>query len=235
MKMGKNDEAEPIFQEAKEIFMVSDYNRNHPSHLTCLNMMTWFYIDIGVKHPDRPGEYLMGIECDGASYHSARSVRDRDRLRQEILESEGWCIHRIWSTSWFHTRSAEIDRLKSVLEETLDKDRRLYTTVSQETESEVVEEAHHASASQLEEEEKQSSDFLEEALHRFWQEEIQPRFPDRSKSILSEKMVNEFVKGRPITENQWFVKTPQDLRVRIDPKQRNEFLDDILNIIDEYD
>lgn len=45
-----------------------------------------FFIDIGVLHPDYPGEYLLGIECDGAAYHSAKSVRDRDRLRQEILE-----------------------------------------------------------------------------------------------------------------------------------------------------
>lgn len=60
-----------------------------------------FFIDLGVKHPRRPGEYVMGIECDGATYHAAKSVRDRDRLRQEILESLGWKIRRIWSTDWF--------------------------------------------------------------------------------------------------------------------------------------
>jgi very-short-patch-repair endonuclease len=70
-----------------------------------------FRIDIGVYHPHKPGEYLLGIECDGASYHSAKSVRDRDRLRQEILESKGWKIHRIWSTDWFKNRDAEVERL----------------------------------------------------------------------------------------------------------------------------
>ncbi len=60
-----------------------------------------FFIDLAVKDPNRPGRYLMGVECDGASYHSAKSARDRDRLRQEILERLGWTIRRIWSTDWF--------------------------------------------------------------------------------------------------------------------------------------
>jgi hypothetical protein len=67
-----------------------------------------FFIDIGVKNPDRPGEYVLGIECDGASYHSAKSARDRDKLRQAILEDLGWTIHRIWSVDWFNNREREI-------------------------------------------------------------------------------------------------------------------------------
>jgi len=74
-----------------------------------------FRIDIGVCHPANANEYILGIECDGASYHSAKSVRDRDRLRQEILESKGWKIHRIWSTDWFKNREAEIGRLLETL------------------------------------------------------------------------------------------------------------------------
>jgi very-short-patch-repair endonuclease len=70
-----------------------------------------FFIDLGVIHPTKPGVYLLGIECDGASYHSGRSARDRDRLRQEILESHGWKIYRIWSTDWYRSREKEIERL----------------------------------------------------------------------------------------------------------------------------
>jgi very-short-patch-repair endonuclease len=55
-----------------------------------------FFIDLAVKHPTRPGAYMLGIECDGAAYHSSRSARDRDRFRQEILENLGWKIFRIW-------------------------------------------------------------------------------------------------------------------------------------------
>jgi transcription elongation GreA/GreB family factor/very-short-patch-repair endonuclease len=77
-----------------------------------------YRIDIAVKHPDAPGSYLAAIECDGASYHSALSVRDRDRIRQEILESLGWRgrIWRIWSTDWFRTPRQEADKLISFLE-----------------------------------------------------------------------------------------------------------------------
>ena len=70
-----------------------------------------FFIDLAVVDPDVPGRYLLGIECDGATYHSAPSARDRDRLRQEILEAHGWSIHRIWSTDWFQRAQSETDRL----------------------------------------------------------------------------------------------------------------------------
>jgi very-short-patch-repair endonuclease len=79
-----------------------------------------YFLDIAVKDPEMPGRFLMGIECDGASYHSAKSTRDRDRLRQEILENLGWNICRIWSTDWFKNPQAqlepifqELDRLRS--------------------------------------------------------------------------------------------------------------------------
>mgnify|MGYP000037547329 CR=1 FL=1 len=67
-----------------------------------------FYIDLAVIDPGKPGRFLMGIECDGATYHSAKSARDRDRLRQSVLERLGWRIHRIWSTDYFKNPQAEI-------------------------------------------------------------------------------------------------------------------------------
>lgn len=70
-----------------------------------------YFIDLAVRHPTREGTFLLGIEFDGKSYHSGRSARDRDRLRQMTLESQGWKIHRIWSTDWFKNRDAEVDRL----------------------------------------------------------------------------------------------------------------------------
>lgn len=75
-----------------------------------------FFIDLAVADPDRPGRYLLGIECDGASYHSARSARDRDRLRQAVLEDHGWIIHRIWSTDWFQRPAEQLDRAIKAIE-----------------------------------------------------------------------------------------------------------------------
>src|SRR5262249_41596491 len=56
--------------------------------------------------------FVLGVECDGASYHSAKSARDRDRLRQEVLQHLGWKLHRIWSTDWFNNPRREVDRLR---------------------------------------------------------------------------------------------------------------------------
>lgn len=69
-----------------------------------------FFVDLAVVDPESPGRFLLGIECDGASYHRARSARDRDRLRQQVLEGLGWTIHRIWSTDWFRHESRELKR-----------------------------------------------------------------------------------------------------------------------------
>ena len=77
-----------------------------------------YFIDLAVRNPDRRGEFLAAVECDGASYHSGVSVRDRDRIRQEILESLGWKgrIWRIWSADWFRNPKREIERLLAFLE-----------------------------------------------------------------------------------------------------------------------
>jgi very-short-patch-repair endonuclease len=69
-----------------------------------------YRIDFVAKHPKRPGRLVLAVECDGASYHSAYTARDRDRLRQQHLEALGWRFHRIWSTDWFMRRDQEIDR-----------------------------------------------------------------------------------------------------------------------------
>lgn len=70
-----------------------------------------YFIDLAVVDPQRPGRYLLGIECDGAMYHSARAARDRDRLRQTVLEGLHWRLHRIWSTDWFQKPDEELARL----------------------------------------------------------------------------------------------------------------------------
>ncbi len=75
-----------------------------------------FFIDMAVTDPNQPGRYLIGIECDGAAYHSARSARDRDRLREGVLRGLGWRLHRIWSTAWFKSRDREIERLISAIQ-----------------------------------------------------------------------------------------------------------------------
>lgn len=80
-----------------------------------------FFIDIAIRHPEKKGAYLLAVECDGASYHSSANARDRDRLRQAVLESVGWKFHRIWSTDWFRDEKGEIERLKHRIQEVLEQ------------------------------------------------------------------------------------------------------------------
>lgn len=80
--------------------------RSHGYEVTSQVGVAGYRIDLGVRDRDRPGRFAIGIECDGATYHSSRTARDRDRLRQQLLEGLGWRIHRVWSTSWFLTRGA---------------------------------------------------------------------------------------------------------------------------------
>lgn len=75
-----------------------------------------YRIDMAVVDPRAPGRYLLGVECDGASYHSGATARDRDRLRQHILEQLGWRLHRIWSTDWWFDATRELEKLHARLE-----------------------------------------------------------------------------------------------------------------------
>jgi very-short-patch-repair endonuclease len=76
-----------------------------------------YRIDMAIKDPERPGRYLLGVECDGATYHSSVVARDRDRLRQQILEDLGWKIHRIWSTDWVRDPKGCLLRLLQRIDE----------------------------------------------------------------------------------------------------------------------
>ncbi len=82
-----------------------------------------FRIDLGIRHPDLEGAYLAGVECDGATYHSSATARDRDKVREQVLRGLGWEIERVWSTDWWFDRQGCAERLHANLEALLQKDR----------------------------------------------------------------------------------------------------------------
>ena len=82
-----------------------------------------FRIDLGIVHPDAPGIYLAGVECDGAMYHSAAVARERDRIRQAVLEGLGWTLFRVWSTEWWINGPGALEKLDRQLREHLQADR----------------------------------------------------------------------------------------------------------------
>ena len=68
-----------------------------------------YRLDFACGHPEQPGRMVLAIEADGATYHSTPTARDRDRLRQQVLECLGWRFHRIWSTDWFRDPEGQAD------------------------------------------------------------------------------------------------------------------------------
>ncbi|WP_431961919.1 DUF3320 domain-containing protein, partial [Actinacidiphila sp. bgisy160] len=78
-----------------------------------------YRIDLGVRDPGRPGVYALGVECDGAMYHSSRAARDRDRLRESVLRGLGWRLHRIWGTDWYRNRAEAEARLRQGVEQAI--------------------------------------------------------------------------------------------------------------------
>jgi very-short-patch-repair endonuclease len=86
-----------------------------------------YRIDFGVLDDEVPGRYVCGIECDGAAYHASETARDRDPLRQQVLEARGWELHRVWSTDWFKDREGQIERLLHRVEESRQRVREVAT------------------------------------------------------------------------------------------------------------
>lgn len=153
---------------------------------------------------------MLGIECDGASYHSGKSARDRDRLRQEILENLGWKIYRIWSTDWFKSRKREIERLTN----------RVKTLVAEDPE-------YRRQAERL-----QSEGSVRQQLLDLRENEIRAAFPDfvPEKCILRDELLEVFVTKRPRSKDDWFRLFSVESRTKTDSRQVSRFLTQILQI-----
>lgn len=120
---GKLDTGKYTGKEADSPFEISvkDVLENKGYQVECQVGVAGYRIDLGVKHPNWPDGFLAGIECDGATYHRAKSAQDRDVARQKVLEGKGWNIHRIWSTDWFENPHKATEVMIEKLEEWMTK------------------------------------------------------------------------------------------------------------------
>jgi very-short-patch-repair endonuclease len=163
-----------------------------------------YYVDIGVVHPNRPGEYILGVECDGAMYHSSRIARDRDRLREEVLIKLGWNIYRIWSTEWFKNRKPTIENLSNTLKSLVEKDKHVI-----HQEYEIAEPVFRPEALYKP---RQSDDDLFRRLLMFKMANIPNHEQDSSDCILRDEMLQTFVKFRPTTRSDFIDRFSTGLR-----------------------
>jgi very-short-patch-repair endonuclease len=79
-----------------------------------------YRLDFAARHPKKPGRHVLAIEADGAAYHSGHTARERDRLRQQLLEGRGWVFHRIWSTDWFNDAEGEVAAVLAAFEQAVE-------------------------------------------------------------------------------------------------------------------
>lgn len=201
--------------------------------------VTGYFLDLAVKDPGMPGRFLMGIECDGASYHSAKSTRDRDRLRQDILENLGWKIRRIWSTDWFKNPDAQLEpilqelaRLKTVVHEVVDDE--IENTKSTVSLVDEVTDEDDLDRSSLNQNNVEMS--LEDRLTNFNLMVIRNKMPnvDESSQLLRPVMMEALLKFIPSSKAEFLETIPAFLREGTDSNQASEYLDDVLELIADY-
>ncbi|WP_334018294.1 DUF4011 domain-containing anti-phage protein Hhe [Alteromonas sp. S015] len=192
-----------------------------------------YFIDLAVRDPGQPGRYIMGIECDGATYHSAKSARDRDRLRQSVLESLGWNIKRIWSTDWFKNPQAQIKPIVELLHQ-------LKADVSEEIDADdellQIEQDINREVELLNELDKLSDvdGSLESKLKMFESQIIAKsgiQVPHGS-SILRPAMIDALCEFKPVTKSAFLEDIPPYLR-KGTAKDHGVFLDKVLALIAE--
>ncbi|MEQ3513526.1 DUF4011 domain-containing anti-phage protein Hhe [Pseudoalteromonas sp. BZB3] len=188
-----------------------------------------YFIDLAVQDPGQPGRFIMGVECDGATYHSAKSARDRDRLRQSVLESLGWNIKRIWSTDWFKNPEAQ---LKPIIEQL----HQLKTSPAEhaEVESEVSEitkaTEHEESAFNELHQVIDVNDSLEAKLTKLQNTVLKSNEVAPSQSLFRPAMVAALCEYRPISKSEFLEFIPEYLRSGTS-KKHGCYLDQVLRVI----
>jgi very-short-patch-repair endonuclease len=192
-----------------------------------------YFIDLAVQDPGQPGRYLMGVECDGATYHSAKSARDRDRLRQSVLEGLGWNIKRIWSTDWFKNPQAQLKPIIEALHQ-LKTDVPVQSVMDSEVEEIINVVTHENEVIHEVDKITHSDDSLDVKLQKFEQEFIAKSDSDTplANRILRPAMIAALCEFKPISKSEFLEVIPPYLRSATS-NEHGIYLEQILNIVAE--
>jgi len=197
-----------------------------------------YFLDLAVKHPLKLDAYLLGIECDGAAYHAAVTARDRDRLRQAILEQLGWRIHRIWSTDWFRERTREVSRLLARIEQEIrveEEGERRRAERQQELEARVVSPESTTQAAAVDRDGNSERITVDEARRQLIdlrERVLRREFPavEPTRGLLRKTMLDALLRQRPTSKDEWVKRIPSYLREAVDEKQLR-FLPEVFAIV----
>ncbi|MBQ9025138.1 MAG: AAA family ATPase, partial [Methanobrevibacter sp.] len=83
-----------------------------------------FRVDLAIVDEENPGKYILGITTDGKMYASSKVARDRDRLREQVLEGLGWKLYHLWSTDWYRNRDLGRKKLLEFIEKSIKETRK---------------------------------------------------------------------------------------------------------------
>jgi hypothetical protein len=217
-------------------------------------------VSAAIRNPDAPEQFLLGVECDGAIYHSTLSARDRDRLRQEVLENLGWEIERIWSVDWFRDPGRELkrvlDRLNQLRHERkteapapqvfqeiagLAEDTGAATEGKRKPTKQAEDlprqlrsafESARQSAPAIPSKRVLTREEMREALIAL-REKIERECPnaDPARALLRQNMLDEFLRKRPADADEWRAKIPLDLRQATDGEQFKRYGEEVFEIL----
>ena len=230
---GKLQQAQYTGKQPDSDFEISVMNTLKLEGFNCVPQVgvAGYFIDLAVQDPGQPGRYLMGVECDGATYHSAKSARDRDRLRQTVLEGLGWNIKRIWSTDWFKNPQAQIRPIIELLHQ-LKMD--VAGNVKNDSEIKSIhglvieEESEHNALNSI----TASELSLIKKLQQFNELVIAKDNISTGNRLLRPAMIDALCEFKPISKNEFLEVIPSYLRKAI-AKEHGKYLDQVLNIIAE--
>ena len=180
---------------------------------------------------------------DGATYHSHVSARERDRLRQEVLEGLGWKILRVWSTDWYKSPKTIIKQIDQTIKEILDTEVHDAAVMKDQG---FEKDSHEkwgwqrdaVNVKPVPESQTKQDQSQEDIIARFklLDTEIRKEFPDTAEDqrLLRKEMVEYFLSKLPIDISEFKETCPARLRTQTSTQEASRYLNRVCQIISEW-
>jgi len=260
LKKSYEENLEQVNKNGFEISIINILNKYGYEAVSNLGV-SGVFIDLAVKSTKNPNDFVLAIECDGSNYNNSKSLRDRERLKNDVLKNLGWNLYRIWSADWYKNREFEISKLlevikkaqldykgpsleeienKKVLNQQIKVEKVISIDKDIDKEIKIEKEYHHHSEVEIKQSEYKQmfldDTMLKEMLVELRDTKIAKEFKIDRRSILSDMMIELFVKHKPLNIDDFRNKIPQRYRNEnvIDVEQM-KYINDIFDILEMGD